>query len=110
GSGAIGSPLSLTVNADAGDRVLLIISDTLGISVVPGLDGFPLFASPGGQVFLVLPVGTSQGAPINVSAPITDNPAIIGHPVLFQAAIVPQDTSLKPVLTNVVSEVIRDHL
>ncbi|MFO0983588.1 MAG: pectinesterase family protein [Planctomycetota bacterium] len=110
GTGAIGDLLTLQVTGNPGERVLLIAADRFDRMSVAGLDGFPLFAVPGGTFFFVVPIGTISGAgTLAVNLPILDNPMLIGQLALFQAIAIPQDVFLKPKLSNVVAEVLRDH-
>jgi hypothetical protein len=112
GTGAIGSPITLQVHADPGDRVVLFVSDNFSKTALDGIGGFPLFASPltsvGGTFFRVFPAGAVIMPPLTIRFTVPDDQDLIGKLALFQVLVVPQDTDLQPKLTNVVAEIVRD--
>ncbi|MFO0981671.1 MAG: hypothetical protein U1E76_07950 [Planctomycetota bacterium] len=109
GTGAIGAQLSLQIHGDPGDRVHLLLSDNFAKTVMPGLDGFPLFASPGGSYFFAFSLGTLSASDLDLTFTLPDDQSLIGKLVLFQAVVISQDPTLRPRLTNVTAEILRDH-
>ena len=106
-TGEIGSTMSLHLTGRKGERVVFFSRIDFK-TVLPNVDGFPLFASPGGHFFMVVPAGAlDTSGDLFVSATIPDTQDLIGFHVLMQAITFAPLSP--PSLSNPVLEVMRDH-
>jgi hypothetical protein len=110
GTGEIGTDMTLHLTGRAGERVIFILSDRFAKTSLPNADGFPLFASPGGHLFLVVPAGSlDANGDLVLSATIPDSQDLIGLAVLSQAILYDPASPGPAALSNPTLEVVRDH-
>jgi hypothetical protein len=109
GTGAIASVVTVDLEAEPDRQVLLVLSDRFDRIHLPRAGGFPLFAVPGGNLFLVASVGrTRLDGTLDVSIPIPDEFDLVGYQLLIQAIVMPESGDQLAKLSNVVCEVFRD--
>jgi hypothetical protein len=98
----------VTFFGQQGDSILLLVSDQVGILPVPGTEGFPLMALPGG-LFLVRPLGTfDPSGQKTLSFVLPDNHDLVGYTVFAQGVVQSPTGAHLPQITNLSLAVIAE--
>jgi hypothetical protein len=108
GDSALGSTFRFAFYGPQGDQLIMILSGTVGYLRPFGIEGFPLFAVPGG-FFFTIPLGSFDATgtrEVPLSVPF--DPNLRGGAVFAQGVVTSPTGAHKPQLTNVSFAIIKE--